>query len=80
MQEWFEGGHEAEEREEEARWFPDLGGHVREPARMACSEPVGVNRQGCVHAGCSTCGRSVEDGSCECEWTCACGECRAARA
>jgi hypothetical protein len=41
FQEWLEGGHEAEEREEESRWFPDLGGY------MGANEPINVKTQGC---------------------------------
>lgn len=78
MQEWFEGGHEAEEREEEARWFPDLGGSVCEAAAPS-SAPIDVKTQGCMYGDCSTCGRSATDDECNCAWTCACHECRALR-
>jgi hypothetical protein len=78
MQEWFEGGYEAEEREEEAHWFPDLGGNVCEAAAPS-SAPVRVKRQGCVHSACSSCGGIAVEGSCECAWTCACEDCRALR-
>ena len=79
MQAWFEGGHEAEERAEEERWFPalemsdlldngevgDVGGEVN----------LEVETQGCVFAECNTCGGYAANGSCECEWQCSCREC-----